>query len=450
MDKLHEEKRQYSRVKANVKVALSKNILGTSLDLSESGLSFNAEEIITSPTISIQFQLPGLTTKLKSEARLVWKRNLEDGTSLYGVEFVDLTESQKSVLRRELINTQIVGLLAEIKSNELRKQISDFFLKDVLNYINQLLILASDLSHRKEYSLDSQKYFDHLTTQILLKGFCLEELLDDKKIMDKVKDNFRKLVGTWIYKSTIVKRAFEKPRGYPGDYKMIEIVYDNKSLSKGFGIYSDNSFLKSPYAVAVRLRKDRVTELLQAFINNSTLSKIDILNIACGSCREIKELSPNIKNKNPIAFTCLDWDGEALDFSRKSLLQNSPANITFKFIKEDIMNMIKNETPEQVYGKYDLIYSIGLIDYLPDRVLKKLVNVLFQLLHQGGKLILTHKNREKTFPSLPPDWFCDWKFVPRNKEETIKLFYDSGLSKFSISTDSDDFGYIYYFALIKQ
>jgi hypothetical protein len=256
-------------------------------------------------------------------------------------------------------------------------------------------------------------------------------------------------VGNWIYKSSIVKRAFEKPRGYPGDYKMLEIVYNNKPISKHLGEYFDNNFLKSPYAVAVRVRKNRLREILTDFINASKLNKIGIFNIACGSSREIKEALPLLKTRSSVTFSCLDWDEEALQFSQNLLTKDTPKNVNFKFVKEDIMNMVKIDNAEKMYGKFDLIYSIGLIDYLPDRVLKRLVKVLYGLLHQNGKLVLTHKNKEKTFPPLPPDWFCDWKFVPRSKEEAVKLFYNCELSRFDFSVDPDDFEYIYYFTLTK-
>jgi hypothetical protein len=351
---------------------------------------------------------------------------------------------------RESISSQISGFLNEIKDAEAKKQVSHFFLKDLLDYIGKIIELSSDISKQKEYSLELERKLDQLNTQILLKGYCLEELLSDKKIMQKVKDNFRQLIGIWIYKSEIVKRAFKKPRGYPGDYKMLECIYENKPISKDLGEYCDNNFLKNPYAVAVRMRKDRLREMLLSFLNGTKSSKINILNIACGSCREIRELLPNLRTKGSITFNCLDWDEEALKFSQDTLLPIRPRNVEFKFIKEDVMNLIKKENNAQSIGKQDLIYSIGLIDYLPDRVLKKLIYALFQFLQKDGKLLLTHKNREKTFPSIPPDWFCDWKFVSRNKEEALNLFYNCGISGFSFSLESDDFGYIYYFTLTKK
>lgn len=450
MVKIPEEKRIYPRIKTNLKVDIPKNISGNSIDLSENGLGFSSTESISSPTLSLQICFPDKDFKFRTEAKLVWKRNLESGASLYGVEFVGLGEKERAELRKELIKTQISSLLDEIREPEIKNLVSNFFLNDLLSHISEIIKVTQHLFKEKEYSEEIERKLDRLNTQILLKGYCLEELLPESKIIQKVKDNFRHLIGTWVYKSAIVKHAFEKPRGYPGDYKMLEIVYNNKPISKNIGMYFDNNFLKSPYAVAVRIRKDRLREMLQSFFNEIKLNKLNILNIACGSCREIKELLPNLKTKNFITFNCFDWDEEALKFSQDILLPIAPKNIAFKFIKEDVMNIVKNASTAQSFGKQDLIYSIGLIDYLPDRVLKKLIYALFQLLQKDGKLILTHKNKEKTFPPLPPDWFCDWKFVSRNKEEATKLFYDCGISDFSLSTGSDDFEYIYYFTITKK
>ena len=450
MVRIVEEKRRYPRVKANLKVALPKNISGTSVDVSESGLSFNAEESISSPTISVQFQFSDIASKFVTEAKLVWKRNLDDGTSLYGVEFVDLNEKQKAELRKELIKTQCDNLLSAIKDVKTKDTISRFFLTDLLDYINEVVRLIPHLS-KDEYSEELEKRLEHLNTQFLLKGYCLEELLSDKRNMQKVKENFRQLIGTWAYKSVIMKRALDKPRGYPGDYKMLEIVYDNRPISRNIGAYFDNYFLKNPYAVAVRIRKDRLREMLLSFLNGTkSNSKINVLNIACGSCREIRELLASIKTNVSITFNCLDWDDEALQFSKDVLLPISPKNVSFNFLKEDVMNIGKEGSLTQSIGKQDIIYSIGLIDYLPDRILSKLLNALYQLLRKDGKLILTHKNKEKTFPPVPPDWFCDWKFVSRNKDEAVKLFHNCGFGSFSLETEADDFEYIYYFTITKK
>ena len=451
MGKIFEEKRQFPRIKTDIKVGLLENCVSTAVDLSERGICFNSEEIISSPAVSIQFYFPDIAAKFKAEAKLVWKRNLEDGTSLYGVEFINLSETQKAELRKELVKAQCHRILSGINDTKTKNIVSSFFLKDILEYINDVIKLIYQMSMRNNYSEALENKLENLNTQFLLNAYSAEQLLSDKRSRQKIKESFRQLAGSWVYKSMIMKRAFDKPRGYPGDYKMLEIVYDNKPLSKGAGAYFDNYFLKNPYAVAVRIRKDRLREMLLSFLDGIKIKHgVSILNIACGSCREIKELFPRLKIKSDITINCLDWDEEALQFSRDSLLPVSPKNVHFNFIREDILSIGKEGSLVKSLGKQALIYSIGLIDYLPDRILSKLIYALYQLLPKGGKLILTHKNKEKTFPPIPPDWFCDWKFVPRNRNEVVKLFHDCGLSDFSLKMDVDDFGYIYYFTITKK
>ncbi|MCX5697026.1 MAG: PilZ domain-containing protein [Candidatus Omnitrophica bacterium] len=450
MSRIPTEQRSYPRLKSNLKVDISGNSPGTSVDLSESGMSINSVETISSPNISLKIDFTNDELELKTEARLVWKRDLEDGSSSYGVEFIGLNDAQKVTLRKELIKTQIKELLKEIKDNKIKEDISNFFLGDILDYTNEVNKIISHLSKGNSYSEEIEKKIAHLNNQILLKGYCLEELINNKVIINKSKEHFRSLVGTWAYKSAIVKRAFEKPRGYPGDYLMLETVYNNRTLTEsGIGYYFDKYFLSNPYAVAVRYRKDKLREILRKEIQNSSLKAIKIFDIACGSCREIKELPQSLFKDKTVIFTCLDWDQEALDFSFDAL-KDFTKNAKFNFVKEDIMNLIKDDKLVDLFEKQDLVYSIGLIDYLPDRILKLFMQFFYGITRENGKLILTHKNKEKTFSPLPPDWFCNWKFVPRTKDEVMHLFYNCGIKDFSLSTDVDEFNDIFYFTFVKQ
>lgn len=358
--------------------------------------------------------------------------------------------SKKINVSQDPIRAKLNILLEENNEDRIKELISRFFLQDVSFYINEVTALNNSLLGQEGHPKELEKRFVFLTDEILLKGYELEKALSDKKIMEKVKDSFRQLVGAWVYTGAIVKRAFEKPRGYPGDYEMLEIVYNNKPVSEGIGWYCDKYFLQNPYAVAVRIRKDRLRELVEDYINVAGLNSINILNIACGSCREIRELITGVSSPKPVTFTCLDWDKEALSFSEAELLKQAAKDIKFNFVKEDVMRIVKDNTCLQSYGEPNLIYSIGLIDYLPDRILKRLIRSLYSLLQDGGSMILTHKNRERTFPPLAPDWFCDWKFVPRNKEEITHLFYDCGIPRTRLTCESDDFEYIYYFTIIKN
>jgi SAM-dependent methyltransferase len=189
--------------------------------------------------------------------------------------------------------------------------------------------------------------------------------------------------------------------------------------------------------------------MVRAFIkSNAQKPFIKILNLGCGSCREIAELIADIEYKNFLTFTCIDTDEKALTFSKKAL-KALPVNIKVEFLKKDFRAMIKGGKGAEFLPQHDLMYSVGLMDYLPDDVLKDWLAFFYKALPKGGKFIVTHKNREKTFPAISPDWFCSWKFIPRSKDEVSVLLHKT-LTDFSLDITADDFGYIYYFTLTKK
>ncbi|MFA5119350.1 MAG: PilZ domain-containing protein [Candidatus Omnitrophota bacterium] len=450
MNKSMEEKRSHPRVKTALKLSVLDRISADAANISEGGLSFNATETISSPRITLHVQFPGKEFELKAGARLVWQRDILSGGSSYGVEFIQLEEAQKAALRKALIKAQIKGLLDEVNDEKAKEDITRFFLKDLLEYTFEIGRLITQMAKQEAYSSEIEASFTHLNNQILLKGYCLEEIIENESVTGKNKDLFRFLVGTWAYKSPILKKAFEQSRGYPGDYEMLETIYDNSPIARGgIALCFDKYFLSSPYAVAVRSRKDKLREIIQAEVRNSPQggSGIKILNIACGSCRELRELPSEIFTGKNVSLICLDADLQALEFSKQAL-KGALSSAKINFIHRDIKELIK-EADLNLFEKQDIAYSPGFIDYLPDKALKAFVEYFYACLKERGKLILTHKNKEKTFSLLSPDWFCNWKFVERSKDEVVHLFYDSGIKKFSLSVESDAFNDIYYYTITR-
>ena len=83
----------------------------------------------------------------------------------------------------------------------------------------------------------------------------------------------------------------------------------------------------SDLAPAVRNRIKKLKDLLRDEI--SMRQKPSVLNIACGSCREVFELAHEIENSGA-KFTCIDLDNDALAFAANRL---SYTNISPTYIK---------------------------------------------------------------------------------------------------------------------
>ncbi|MCX5699412.1 MAG: class I SAM-dependent methyltransferase [Candidatus Omnitrophica bacterium] len=332
----------------------------------------------------------------------------------------------------QIKSQRVENILNLILDLDIRQQVYDFWFKACVGYIDSVVELSEKIDKKEISSAEAEKTFFQLTDYIMNEARTIENKVEQKIAINKIKDVFRELVGGLIYRGVIVKRGFEKPRGYPGDYKVIEEVYDNSPLSTEIGYYSDKYFLNNEYAVAVRNRKDKMREILFSFLVKENNKPVRILNLACGSCREIKEVfaDKSLKVKNRLIFSLLDQDEEALDFARNSL-KDFTHNVTFDFLKDDVLSLARKKEHKEGLSDFDLVYSIGLADYLPDRLLKSFVRFCIEALKPAGKFIIAHKDIEICKPT-PPAWFCDWNFYGRNEKALRDLIVSSGAGKFKI------------------
>ncbi|MDD4179055.1 MAG: class I SAM-dependent methyltransferase [Candidatus Margulisbacteria bacterium] len=340
------------------------------------------------------------------------------------------------------MNKAIEEINQMIVDNSQKQQIFSFFDNEVAAYVELLIKLEKDIA-RNPALLDTaiQTTLNEATMKIIKRGYELGNTIGDKKIIDKIKNAFRETIMPWMSKSLIMYRGLTKPKGYPGDFQMLEYIYNGVSISQGIGKYFDEGFLTSDLTQAVINRKNMMREQLIKEISKPQMS---ILNLACGSCREIRELPETVLTLSPF-FDCVDFDSEALEYSKNKLASKK---IDINYVKGDIIEVIKDEANELFHNK-DIIYSIGLIDYLPDRILKRIIASCLKGLKSRGKIILTIKDRDVYNP-IREDWLTDWKFIPRNNQDIDGLIKEVGGGQISLTEYRDESQIIIFLVITKN
>jgi len=259
-------------------------------------------------------------------------------------------------------------------------------------------------------------------------------------------DLFRKGTDRHCSQSYFANHARTWPRGYPGDFEILENIYRNVPLSRGIGQLLDIHFLSTTLTIAVKERLSTLKELLKKELEVRSAPKV--MDIACGPCREVFELAPQIGTSNAI-FTCIDLDPQALEFSLDRLSYTTVlSNINLR--RYNALKMISEGRVLKDFGKHDVIYSTGLFDYLTDGILVKLIKSLYTSLAPGGTLIASFKdcNRYKT---QEYHWFTKWDaFFQRTEAESFSLFLKAGISRDKINTLRERSGVIIFFVVEKE
>jgi SAM-dependent methyltransferase len=249
-----------------------------------------------------------------------------------------------------------------------------------------------------------------------------------------------------LCKSSLVRHARTWPQGYQGDFKILETLYKNIPVSEGIGYYLDKYGLSLPLADAVRNRIMKLEEIVRREISGRNAASV--LNIACGSCRELMGLAPAIVRTNA-QITCVDMDADALAFAMERLSHTEAAeNVTFR--KYNAARMFDDELNMAAFGKTDIIYSVGLFDYLPSEFLAKMLGALYRLLYRDGTLITAFKDAEK-YRHQDFHWLIDWTgFLQRTEKEFLSILDTAGIPRSAIREERDDTGIIILYLITKQ
>ncbi len=160
---------------------------------------------------------------------------------------------------------------------------------------------------------------------------------------------------------------------------------------------------------AVRARRRIIIDKL----NNLAISKPKphVLTLACGHLREAKQCSAFVE-KQIGRYVAVDQDTVSL-----ALVERELGPLGIETINASVRDILKRRV---AVSGFDLIYVLGLHDYLSVSIAQRLSEVLFEMLNPGGRLVITNY-----LPTLINsgymEAFMDWWLIYRTQEQLVQL-----------------------------
>ncbi|OPY74789.1 MAG: DNA-binding transcriptional dual regulator Crp [Syntrophorhabdus sp. PtaU1.Bin050] len=285
-----------------------------------------------------------------------------------------------------------------------------------------------DLSYQLQKDSGSETP-DHLQTQCfhVMDAFNdrLQQtalLLKDSEAADYLWGYAFKEIFPYFMRSRFAERAYYKPRGYAGDFQMMEMIYSNQPAGDGkLGKLMDAWCLESAAARAVRGRRVFLKEQLEMLCEKKRNGQnpIRIMNLACGSNRELFDFLSTCPYTELVTALCIDADAQALEYTNRHV-NVVPHSASVRLMSDNVVRWALGRMRHN-FGLQDIIYSAGLTDYLDDRVCAALVSRCHGHLEEGGVLILGnfgYKNHNKVFL----DQVLQWKLIHRTEEDLKGIF----------------------------
>ncbi len=335
--------------------------------------------------------------------------------------------------------------MIEHTTKNLSKELSEFvvFHKDLKSDMDKHQVYAEE----ENYFLDGllQKYqSDYYQRLEYLGQICADFSLEQRK---NVFQHLSKLgLQELLKNSPYFYHSVFKPRGYAGDAEMMALIYRNQY--EGKGLFDKLMHKIGTECVAGEAIRNRRQLMLNEF---KPLEKGKVLSLAAGPAQEIydsiemganqleftaldhdivtlknaqnKIQSPNLKYAIANAFHLIKGNKKIL-YPRKQFLPYCDPKKDFKG-KRKLFLPVKYEIKDLKPATYDLIYSIGLFDYIKtysssDKGTIKLTSILFDLLKPGGKLLIGNVSHVMPIGIIwTMNCICDWYLIHRSEHEVI-------------------------------
>ncbi len=229
-----------------------------------------------------------------------------------------------------------------------------------------------------------------------------------------VRARVRAQLNPWFLRSRYWNRAYVKPHGYAGDFRMLEWIYDleesacSDPTQPAVVNVLDRLFAELHSAHSVWRRRAWFAKLVGDRVAQSS-RPVRVLDIACGGSRYLRDVLDG-----RLEITFVDQDPGALAFVDQWL----PAGATARLVCAPIRTLPALLAPGT---EFDLVISTGLFDYLPDADAAALATQMCALRAPGGTAVIC--NFAPCDPSrVVTDWICDWPLIYREATQLRDLF----------------------------
>lgn len=229
------------------------------------------------------------------------------------------------------------------------------------------------------------------------------------------------------------RRAYDKPLGYAGDYRMMEL-YFARDLGDGlFGRFLYSVTRQYSLVRAVINREALMRGAVQEAAEAGGEGPVRILALAAGPAMELRRFVEGVSALDrPVELILLDQDPAALESAHRHLTRlllerhYGMLPVTVRCLHFSVRQLLKPQTPEEhrVVGEsladLDLVYSAGLYDYLPQPIASRLTQLTYSKLRSGGRLF--HGNLvESPDTTWVMDYVLGWRLVYRTDETMLAL-----------------------------
>ena len=242
-------------------------------------------------------------------------------------------------------------------------------------------------------------------------------------------------------------RAYQKPRGYADDAVMLDYVYGRRGAYPDAGVTDLGMAIHayaagaSPPARAVRWRRDWIASQIETSMIAAG-RPVKVLSFACGHLREYAQVHQMLRDR------ACNWTAADQDLESLAHVRDCYDSRTVKCSATSVRALLRGW--HDLDSDCDLVYSLGLFDYLKGPVAARVMGALWKHVTPGGRLIVAN------FATGTPgagymEMFMDWWLTHRSEADLEGGMSDIPAGEIESAQSSSDPGEaVHYLTLTRR
>lgn len=277
-------------------------------------------------------------------------------------------------------------------------------------------------------------------TEFGRKAHHIVKSMPNKETLRYAKGIFRRELDDYFKYAPFIERARKKPLGYAGDFEMMNQIYRNEfEGSSLFGALLHKWGINEASSHSVRYRRTYFKEKFRELSRQGR--EVKVASIAAGPAKEIVDFVRETSQSNLDLFTfvIIDQDKEALLNAKRHItevLLKHEKDAKIIYVPTSVKQILEgSDAPRKLATLgFDMIYAVGLYDYLTQPVAKLLTRELSTWLNPHGQIHIGNfhpSNPTHTISELA----AEWSLILRTEMELLDLVRDLPLIHAKVTTD---------------
>lgn len=277
---------------------------------------------------------------------------------------------------------------------------------------------------------------------IIVRGNKLvAEAMRDRAVFNAVKEYTERTVTPILTEEATWARAYDKPFGYPGDYLAMDAIYANER--RGHTLFQKFLHMTVQYtARGLMSRMWMMGDILKSAQTAAAMTEpFRAMNLGCGPATEVVHRLATADVGPQQLFTLIDQDEGALGLAiarARTAIARAARGDDIVGYNISFLDLLRENRAYSEAQPQDVIYSVGVLDYLNDRLCNRLVKRLVPKLKIGGKLVIANVNTSYVGMMWQTGALLDWELIYRDRRDMLAMAAGVDGVECNVLTDPTD------------